>query len=138
MTSNDTKKLRHPNSIKNLILFEKGISGNPNGRPKGSKTFTTLLREAGEKVIEITDPVSNGKLKGKALELVIYALYSKAIFEGDVSAIKEIRDTLQGKPLQTNVNVDIDDDETRKSFKQLLEPIYESAKAKANSDSKNK
>lgn len=40
----------------NLIPFEKGQSGNPNGRPK---KFTTLLKEDGYKSFEINDTISS-------------------------------------------------------------------------------
>ena len=35
--------------------FKKGQSGNPQGRPKGSRNFSTDLKETLEKLIRITD-----------------------------------------------------------------------------------
>ena len=35
-----------PTATKNTTRFEKGISGNPNGRPKGSRNRSTLAAEA--------------------------------------------------------------------------------------------
>ncbi len=40
----------------NLIPFQKGQSGNPNGRPK---KYTTLLKEMGYKQSEINDTIQN-------------------------------------------------------------------------------
>ncbi len=37
---------RHPNSLKNLKPIPKGQSGNPSGRPKGTITFVTRMRNA--------------------------------------------------------------------------------------------
>lgn len=35
----------NPNAAKNLRPFKKGQSGNPNGRPKGSKNLSTIIQE---------------------------------------------------------------------------------------------
>lgn len=36
------------NSLKNLILFKDGESGNPKGKPKGRKSLATIIRELEE------------------------------------------------------------------------------------------
>lgn len=77
--------------------FAKGQSGNPNGRPKGSKNHWSLLTDELRKALEKTVTV-----KGKnvtALEGIIQAMIQKAQ-AGDVQAAMFIADRVQGKPHQ--------------------------------------
>ena len=68
--------------------FQPGQSGNPNGRPK-TKPFKDALRKA----------IDAAGTDDSALELVAAALLAKAQ-DGDVQAIKEIADRLDGKVAQ--------------------------------------
>lgn len=75
----------------NLIPWEPGQSGNPDGRPKGSKNRSTIIREL--LALNVKDP------EGKDVTnevLVNHALLTKAL-GGDLGAIKEIQDTVYGK-----------------------------------------
>ena len=38
---------KHPNSLKNLNQFEKGVSGNPSGRPSKEDKLRSVLNEIG-------------------------------------------------------------------------------------------
>lgn len=68
--------------------FKKGKSGNPKGRPKSEWTWSGILREFADQ-----------ELKGKTKkEWVAESLYNQAI-KGNVVAIKEIGDRLEGKTL---------------------------------------
>ena len=69
--------------------FEEGKTGNPNGRPKSVKQFKDALNIA----IKRTD--GDKTMLAKIAE----ALVDKAI-AGDVPAIREIGDRLDGKPTQ--------------------------------------
>ena len=82
--------------IANLKPFVAGQSGNPLGRPPGSKNRATIAKE-------FAKIVTGGLTVGgeicpnmTAEELVISALFRKA-FDGDMNAIKELQDTLYGK-----------------------------------------
>jgi hypothetical protein len=63
--------------------FKKGMSGNPRGRPKGSKNKSTILREAMESK---TDRMLSREVP-KVLKVVI-----DAAIKGDMSAAKMILD----------------------------------------------
>jgi hypothetical protein len=77
--------------------FQPGQSGNPNGRPK-SKPFRKALSEA----LKASDDDS------EILKAVALALVAKAK-EGDVQAIKEIADRMDGKVAQAIIGGDEDD-----------------------------
>ena len=70
------------------MLFKKGQSGNPGGRPK-EKPFADALR------MEIADAGEDHK----SLRRVARALIKKAE-SGDIRAIRELADRLDGKPIQ--------------------------------------
>lgn len=74
--------------------FKKGESGNPAGRPKGSKGLTTLLREALEVIGEgQKDPYS---------EQLVKKVMKMAINEGNEQMIKLCWGYLEGMPVQKN------------------------------------
>ena len=76
--------------------FKKGQSGNPGGRPK-EKPFADALR------LEIADAGEDHK----ALRRVARALLKKAE-GGDIPAIRELADRLDGKPIQAvDANLDV-------------------------------
>jgi hypothetical protein len=67
--------------------FAKGRSGNPKGRPKGTKNFATTFHEVTQELIRVRE---NGKDKTMTkLEAAFRQLVSKAM-SGDLKATKEI------------------------------------------------
>lgn len=72
--------------------FVKGVSGNPEGRPKGSFSLVEMIKK---KLKEIPE----GKDKTYA-EYFIEQLMKKSIIEGDVALIRDIIDRVDGKPTQ--------------------------------------
>lgn len=79
----------------NLIPPVAGEVRNPNGRPKGSRNRSTILRELMDIDIDGVD-LRGISDKYKVEVLVNQALVKKAI-DGDINAIKELQDTLYGK-----------------------------------------
>ena len=77
--------------------FEKGKSGNPKGRPKGARSLSTILREMLEEPIDI---VVDGKKERREFREVIIRKLLKKANDGDMRAIQEIFDRVEGKAQQ--------------------------------------
>jgi hypothetical protein len=73
--------------------FQKGRSGNPKGRPKGSKNFATLLTEALDEKVQVTEDGKRRRVTKR--ELVIKQLVNKSA-SADLRAIKQLTDIVQG------------------------------------------
>jgi hypothetical protein len=74
--------------------FQKGQSGNPNGRPSQGKSWKDLLNKIGEEVIQVQ---KKGMSRKEAICRVLY----KNAANGDQPAINALMDRMEGKPLQT-------------------------------------
>ena len=73
--------------------FQKGRSGNPKGRPKGAKNFATLLGEALDEKVSLTEDGRRRRITKR--ELVIKQLVNKSA-SADLRAIKQLTDIVQG------------------------------------------
>src|ERR1700740_2208326 len=73
--------------------FQKGRSGSPKGRPKGSKNFATLLAEALDEKVQVTEDGKRRRVTKR--ELVIKQLVNKSA-AADLRAIKQLTDIVQG------------------------------------------
>lgn len=82
------------NRVKGLKPFKKGESGNPNGRPKGRKNFSTLYFEALEHLAKLNNTTAD------ALELEMHANALKKARAGDFAFYRDTLDRLHGKPPQ--------------------------------------
>lgn len=100
-----TKRTVSDKSKKNLKLFEKGTSGNPKGRKKGSKNFATLLKQLMDIQTLVTDPFSGKKRYMSNREKMLFRLYAisqaKTNTFKDLKAMEMIMDREEGKPIQT-------------------------------------
>lgn len=97
--------------------FQKGQSGNPGGRPKSAWTFASLLREALEKKSLDGDEVKHA---------VMNALVDKAV-EGDVQAIKEIANRIDGMPVQKQVLAGDEENPVKIDISGILNKVYGSS-----------
>ena len=105
--------------------FAPNVSGNPEGRPKKEKSFAAMLR------IAINEATESG---GTKLRAVADALVDKAV-SGDVPAIKELADRIDGKVPQAIIG---DDDEAAISVVATIIRVIHDAKANAgNPDGKD-
>ncbi|MBK6590646.1 MAG: hypothetical protein IPG22_20410 [Acidobacteria bacterium] len=73
----------------NPFGWRPGVSGNPSGRPKGSKSGTSALRRMARAFV---DPKS-----GLSAEELIASKLIAAAIDGNLPAIKEFYDRLEGK-----------------------------------------
>jgi hypothetical protein len=72
--------------------FHKGRSGNPKGRPKGSKNLATLLTEALDEKVQVTEDGKRRRVTKR--ELVIRQLVNKSA-SADLRAIKQLTDIVE-------------------------------------------
>jgi hypothetical protein len=93
-----TKNSGKNSGIKNLKPFPKGKSGNPKGRPVGSRNYDTIRKEA---LIQL------GKEQGLTPEQIEVLLVSKGItqaLKGDYRFYKDDLDRRHGQPTHTLVH----------------------------------
>ena len=81
--------------------FKSGVSGNPNGRPKGIQSIPDILRKIGEE-----DGTVDGKSK---LDVIMYMVFSFAL-EGKPWAVQFIADRTEGKALERVQTQEIHDE----------------------------
>ena len=79
--------------------FKKGESGNPNGRPKGSRNRSTIARQWLEVNQNLKNPLTGENETMSQEDLMTLALIKKAR-EGDVAAYKALMDSGYGAPVQ--------------------------------------
>jgi len=98
----------------NLNPFKKGQSGNPAGRPKGSKNRSTIARKWLEATEKSKNPIT-GELEELTQEDIGTLALIKKMRQGDVRAYKELMDSLYGTAKDTidlrteNVGIDFDE-----------------------------
>jgi hypothetical protein len=78
--------------------FSKGRSGNPKGRPRGSRNTSEILREEADRLIKLTQKGKTQRLSAR--EVIIKQQFLKAM-RGDTRAAGFILDRLPETPGET-------------------------------------
>lgn len=84
--------------------FKKGKSGNEAGRPAGTRSTKTLLREILDTILDDENPLSKERGKYSVAELMHLKQIAKAMKDGDTRAYEAIFDRIDGRPTQTIAN----------------------------------
>lgn len=85
-----------PNPVPNNKPFPKGVSGNPNGRPKGLRNRSTIVREWLEANYKKVNPITGQNETLQIQDHLVISLIGKAL-KGDVQAFRELFDSGHGK-----------------------------------------
>ena len=83
----------------NLIPYKKGQSGNPKGRPKGSKNRSTIAKKWLQVEQDLKNPLTSQTETMSQEDLMTLALIKKAM-DGDVQAYQKLLDSAYGAPVQ--------------------------------------
>ena len=81
----------------NPAEFKPGQTGNPKGRPKGTKNLSSLLKDMLNEKVDVL--IDGKKVQKEFQETIIRKLILKAA-AGDIKAIAEIFDRVEGKAKQ--------------------------------------
>ena len=104
----------------NLKSWTKGQSGNPAGRPTGSKNRSTIVKEILKLLTKLDNPITGKEEWLTNEQHMTISILQKAI-KGDVNAYKALMDSAYGTAKDT---VDINSTEKRSiDFKHLISGI---------------
>ena len=101
--------------------FAKGQSGNPRGRPSGAKNFTTLLREALNEPVIVTE--NGGRRKVSKRQAIVTQLVNRSA-TADFRAIKILLDIVRDMERQTEPTPDTS------NFSEADEKVLEQIKSR--------
>ena len=99
-TIQETKPLKSPKNTGKIQVrsekgqFVKGVSGNPKGKPQGSKSFSTLMDEAVKEIAKL-----NKISPAEVWQVLIKRGYSEAK-DGNYPFFKDIFDRYYGKAME--------------------------------------
>ena len=83
----------------NLIRYKKGESGNPKGRPKGSKNRSCVAKKWLSVEQDLKNPLTSEMETMSQEDLMTLALIKKAR-DGDSTAYQKLLDSAYGAPVQ--------------------------------------
>lgn len=90
---------RNPNTLANIQKksWKKGQSGNPKGRPKGSKDRATIVKKWLTAEVDIENPLTGKDQKISVEDAMVLAMAQAAIEDKNVAAYNSLKDELYGK-----------------------------------------
>jgi hypothetical protein len=123
---NTEEKPRIGKNGNRLKVVKKGDpTPNPNGRPKGSRNRSTIVREWLEANLTRSNPLSGKREAMQVQDHMVLSIIQKAL-EQDVGAFKELMDSAYGKIAdkvesknKTDLNLDMSTDELNSILKKL-------------------
>ncbi len=84
---------RNPNGT-----IKKGVILNPNGKPKGTKHFATLIGEMLKQTIKVK---KDGQIVEVQIDKAMVEAMIRQVMKGDVKAFEALTNRHEGKPHQT-------------------------------------
>ena len=122
MSENELEQPKETGEIRNPDgTFKAGVSGNPEGRPKGSLSITSAIKK---KLEEDYVNLANPEEKKQYLEKIIEAIFHNAIELRDARTLKDIWSYIDGQPKAT-VDIGADKEslsELTRFFKAVANP----------------
>ena len=97
----------NPENLRPKAPWKPGQSGNPAGKPRGTKNLSTILRELLERKLD--GPVTPFTPKGGKVSvntMVAIKLIQKAL-KGDNRSISEVFDRTEGRAIETVRNIEM-------------------------------
>jgi hypothetical protein len=79
-----------------LIPFKPGQCGNPKGRPKGTRNFSTFINKIMNQKIDVIDKKTGKPIKMTMAEAVVMAQFKQAA-NGSTRAFNSLIDRAEGK-----------------------------------------
>lgn len=111
----------------NLKPYKKGVSGNLNGRPKGKRNKTTVIRDIFNS-ISVLSEVDFNQLQAKFPHitndmdieyLMTLVQVNNAIFKGDIRAYKALNESLYGTSIKQDEREPEEEEEGKYDFSKL-------------------
>jgi len=81
--------------------FKPGQSGNPNGRPKGVRNRSTVLREFLEATLKTKNPITGLEETLTVEQRMALSMIAQVLTKGNVQAWNSIKDDVYGKIKET-------------------------------------
>ena len=101
----------------NLKAWKKGQSGNPAGKPKGARSFKSILNNYLDKTLKSKDPFEGKTADIPAREIMMLKLIGEGL-KGNLTAIRYVCDMIDG-PIKQVLDVNQSGDDIDAKIKAL-------------------